>query len=70
MGRIGLLDSVSRDFRDLSRRKMYFSAEFKKYLNGLLFTTMTTEGKIRDDYGRAYIDLVTKTKFHKVISTF
>merc|ERR1719410_3199303 len=27
---------------------------------------MTTEGKIRDDYGRSYIDLVTKTKFHKI----
>ena len=45
---------------------LFFRAEFKKYLNGLLFTTMTTEGKIRDDYGRSYIDLVTKTKFHKV----
>ena len=44
----------------------WIRAEFRKYLNGLLFTTMTTESKIRDDYGRGYVDLVTKTKFHKV----
>ena len=44
-----------------------FRAQFAKYLNGLLFSTMTTESKARDDYGRNYIDLVTKTRHHKVI---
>lgn len=44
----------------------WIRAQFKKYLNGLLFSTMTTESKARDDYGRSYIDLVTKTRHHKI----
>jgi len=44
----------------------WIRAQFAKYLNGLLFSTMTTESKARDDYGRNYIDLVTKTRHHKI----
>ena len=66
MGRIGSMDKVNFHPWLFAVINNLFRAQFAKYLNGLLFSTMTTESKARDDYGRNYIDLVTKTRHHKV----
>lgn len=44
----------------------WIRSQFKLYLLGLLSSSMTTDSKPRDDYGKPFVDALTKTRSHKV----
>jgi len=44
----------------------WIRSQFKLYLIGLLSSSMTTDSKPRDDYGKPFVEALTKTRSHKV----
>ena len=45
----------------------WIRAQFRQYLVGLLTCSMTCDSKQKEDYGKLFVDLLTKTRSHKVI---